>query len=127
QALPFFKYFAFGISLELENVLSIGSSRVCKVFLPRLAHHRRSLSLHCYGTLCSSSDMNTIVSNNFPFAYRPFFTSPFTLPLYSFHLSSKLASSLTQLYIALAQPFPLLSSPILYAGLYMQLLYWMGV
>lgn len=30
--------------------------------------------------------MNTIVSNNFPFAYRPFFTSPFTLRLYSLSL-----------------------------------------
>jgi hypothetical protein len=60
QALPFFKYFAFGISLELENVLSIGSSRVCKVFLPRLAHHRQSLSLHCYGT-CSSSNPKSVV------------------------------------------------------------------
>jgi hypothetical protein len=25
QALPFFKYFSYGISLELDNVLSIGS------------------------------------------------------------------------------------------------------
>lgn len=37
QALPFLKYFAFGISLELESVLSIGSSRVCKVYSTSLS------------------------------------------------------------------------------------------